>query len=41
MYLHPEIMCKFEDGCTRANCAYKHSKLRQQMMMQFNPMLLM
>lgn len=40
MYLHPEIMCKFGDTCNRMNCAYKHSKHRQQMM-QFNPLMLM
>ena len=40
LFVHPEIMCKFADGCTRMNCAYKHSKQRQSLMMM-NPLMLM
>lgn len=41
MYIHPEIMCKFDETCNRHNCAYKHSAKRNQNMMQFNPLMLM
>lgn len=40
MFVHPEIQCRFGDSCTRMNCAYKHSKQRQQLMMM-NPLMLM
>lgn len=42
MFLHPEIMCKFDETCNRHNCAYKHSQRRNNNpMMQFNPLMLM
>lgn len=40
LFIHPETLCKYADACNRMNCAFKHSKQKQQMI-AFNPLMMM